>query len=63
MFLYYRFLPKKISDFFTGVVKETYDHRKKTGEQRNDFIQQILNDNAKGDKPGNLFPDRKLNEK
>ena len=41
--------PKELVDFFSSVVSQTFEHRKKTGERREDFLQLLLNLKEKGE--------------
>jgi cytochrome P450 family 6 len=37
-----RFNDKDVSDFFMNIVKQTIEHREKTGYQRKDFMQLLI---------------------
>lgn len=43
-----RILPKDLSDFFLGLVRETIDFREKNNVKRNDFMQLLIQLKNKG---------------
>ncbi|KAL1132418.1 hypothetical protein AAG570_010373 [Ranatra chinensis] len=45
------FVPNDVSEFFKQLIKQTYEYRIKNGVTRNDFLQQLINENEKRDKP------------
>ncbi|KAL1132417.1 hypothetical protein AAG570_010372 [Ranatra chinensis] len=46
-----RFVPSDVCEFFRQLIRQTYEYRIKNGVTRNDFLQQLINENEKRDKP------------